>query len=77
MVTAMIIILIIISAILIVLSILMAPDSMSASGALVGSSDIDLFTEKKTRGAKKWITRLMFIFGIALMIAAILLKVYI
>ncbi|SYV90055.1 Uncharacterised protein, partial [Metamycoplasma alkalescens] len=35
------------------ISFMMAPDSNSFSGALVGSSDLDLFKISKERGIKK------------------------
>ena len=48
-----IIILILISFALIFVSFLLAPDSNSFSGALVGSNDLDLFKVSKERGIKK------------------------
>jgi len=50
---AIIIILILISFALIFVSFLLAPDSNSFSGALVGSNDLDLFKVSKERGIKK------------------------
>lgn len=50
---AIIIILILISFALIFVSFLLAPDSNSFSGALVGSNDLDLFKVSKERGVKK------------------------
>lgn len=46
-------ILIIISFCILFLSLLLAPDSNSFSGALVGSNDLDLFKVSKERGIKK------------------------
>lgn len=70
------IIIIIISLWIIIVSLLTSGDSKAFSGALVGSSDLDLFTQSKARGTKKWLARLLFALGILLMISAICLKVY-
>jgi len=43
----------VLSAILIIVSFIMSPESNGFSGALVGSSDLDLFKVSKERGAKK------------------------
>lgn len=64
------------SFIIIVVSLLTSGDSKAFSGALVGSSDLDLFSQSKARGTKKWLARLLFSLGILLMVSAILLKVY-
>jgi preprotein translocase subunit SecG len=45
---------VIIAVILIIISILTSGDSNSFSGALVGSSDLDLFKVSKERGNKKF-----------------------
>lgn len=60
--------------VLIVISFIMAPESNSFSGALVGSSDLDLFKQSKERGSKKLLKWLMFGFGIALMIIAVIIR---
>jgi len=70
------IIIIIVSLWIIMVSLLTSGDSKAFSGALVGSSDLDLFTQSKARGTKKWLARLLFVLGILLMISAIFLKVY-
>ena len=67
-------ILIVISVVLIVVSFIMAPDSNSFSGALVGSSDLELFKVTKVRGFKLWLNRSMWILGFALIISAILIR---
>ena len=46
-------ILMIVSFLIIFISLLLAPDSNSFSGALVGSGDLDLFKVSKERGIKK------------------------
>jgi len=66
-----------ISLVVIIISLIMSPDSNSFSGALVGSSDLDLFKVSKERGTKKLIKWLMFAFGIAIMIGSIIARVYI
>lgn len=60
--------------IIVVISFFMAPDSNSFSGALVGSSDLELFKQSKERGSKKLLKWAMFGFGILLMILAIVIR---
>lgn len=60
-----------------IISLIMAPSSNSFSGALVGSSDLDLFKISKERGVKKLLKWSMFGFGITLMIVAIITRVFI
>ncbi|TRM75991.1 preprotein translocase subunit SecG [Sulfolobus sp. A20-N-F6] len=47
-------IIILISLCIMILSLLMSPHSNSFSGALVGSSDLDLFKVSKERGFRKF-----------------------
>lgn len=63
-----------ISLITIIVSMIMAPESNSFSGALVGSSDLELFKEKKERGSKVFIKWLMFSLGILIMILSIVIR---
>lgn len=72
---AIIIILILISFALIFVSFLLAPDSNSFSGALVGSNDLDLFKVSKERGVKKVLKWSMYSLGALLFILAIVLRV--
>ena len=72
---AIIIILILISFALIFVSFLLAPDSNSFSGALVGSNDLDLFKVSKERGIKKVLKWSMYSLGTLLFILAIVLRV--
>ena len=72
---AIIIILILISFALIFVSFLLAPDSNSFSGALVGSNDLDLFKVSKERGIKKVLKWSMYSLGALLFILAIVLRV--
>lgn len=62
------------SLIVIVVSMIMAPDSNSFSGAIVGSSDLDLFKISKERGSKKFLKWLMFSLGMGLIIFALILR---
>nr|WP_277870144.1 preprotein translocase subunit SecG [Metamycoplasma alkalescens] len=57
------------------ISFMMAPDSNSFSGALVGSSDLDLFKISKERGIKKVLKWSMILLGILIFIFAIILRV--
>lgn len=63
-----------VSVILIIVSFVMSPDSNSFSGALVGSSDLDLFKTSKEKGVKKALKWSMFGLGITLMILSIVLR---
>ena len=67
-------ILIIISFCILFLSLLLAPDSNSFSGALVGSNDLDLFKGSKERGIKKISKWSMYTLGILLFVLAIVLR---
>ncbi len=69
------VILILISFALIFVSFLLAPDSNSFSGALVGSNDLDLFKVSKERGVKKVLKWSMYSLGTLLFILAIVLRV--
>ena len=68
------VILILISFVLIFVSFLLAPDSNSFSGALVGN-DLDLFKVSKERGVKKVLKWSMYSLGTLLFILAIVLRV--
>lgn len=73
-VIALIWILFSISIIVIIVSMIMSPDSNSFSGAIVGSSDLDLFKVSKERGSKKFLKWLMFSLGFGLMIFALIIR---
>lgn len=49
----LVIFLVLIGVCVMIVSLLMSPDSNSFSGALVGSSDLELFKVSKERGIKK------------------------
>lgn len=74
MLTALVWILFACALILIIVSFIMSPESNSFSGALVGSSDLELFKQSKERGSKKVLKWLMFIFGIALMTGSLIIR---
>lgn len=59
---------------IITISLIMSPESNSFSGALVGSSDLELFKEKKERGSKIAIKWSMFSLGIFLMIGTLIIR---
>ena len=67
-------ILFVVALLIIAVSLIMAPDSNSFSGALVGSSDLELFKDKKERGSKVAIKWSMFILGGLLMIGTIVVR---
>ena len=68
-------ILMIVSFLIIFISLLLAPDSNSFSGALVGSGDLDLFKVSKERGIKKLLKWSMYSLGILLFIFSIELRI--
>ncbi|MBW0596195.1 preprotein translocase subunit SecG [Mycoplasma anatis] len=70
------IVLLIISVIIIIISFIMSPDSNAFSGALVGSGDLELFKTSKERGFKKILKYSMFAFGILLLLASILIRIF-
>ncbi|MBT1402579.1 preprotein translocase subunit SecG [Mycoplasma bovis] len=65
------IILVIISVGILVISMLMSPDSNGFSGALVGSGDLELFKTSKERGFKKVLKWSMVFLGLILLILSI------
>ncbi|ENY69996.1 preprotein translocase subunit SecG [Mycoplasmopsis arginini] len=71
----LVVILSIISLGIIGISFMMAPDSNSFSGALVGSNDLDLFKISKERGIKKVLKWSMITLGVLMFIFAIVLRV--
>ncbi|KUH47613.1 preprotein translocase subunit SecG [Mycoplasmopsis meleagridis] len=72
-----IVFLVIIAFVIIVVSLLMSPDSNGFSGALVGSSDLELFKNSKERGYKKILKYTMLIGGIVIILLAIILRILI
>ncbi|CAT05356.1 preprotein translocase subunit SecG [Mesomycoplasma conjunctivae] len=72
--TIILVIILIISVLMIIVSLLMSPHSNSFSGALIGSSDLDLFQVSKERSFKKFTKWTMFVLGILFMIIALLIR---
>ena len=70
-------ILFIISFLIIIVGFLMAPDSNSFSGAIVGSSDLRLFSQTKEQGWKNFLKWTMIILGIIMFIVTILIRIFI
>ncbi|MGL6125360.1 MAG: preprotein translocase subunit SecG [Metamycoplasmataceae bacterium] len=75
--TILMVILLVISVFLIFIGFLMAPDSNSFSGALVGSSDLELFNVSKEKGYKLFLKWSMIITGFLLIIVAIIVRIYV
>ncbi|VEU61073.1 preprotein translocase subunit SecG [Mycoplasmopsis bovigenitalium] len=71
------IIILVVAVIIIIVSLIMSPDSNGFSGALVGSSDLQLFKTSKERGTKKFLKRAMLSLGVGLIILALLLKIFV
>lgn len=75
--TIFMIILLAISIFLIFIGFLMSPDSNSFSGALVGSSDLELFNTSKEKGYKKFLKWSMIISGFVLIVISIIIRIYV
>ena len=76
-VTILMIVLLIVSIFLIFIGFLMSPDSNSFSGALVGSSDLELFNISKEKGYKKFLKWSMIISGLILIFVSIFVRIYV
>lgn len=61
--------------VILVVSLLMSPEANSFSGALVGSSDLELFKEKKEKGTKLILKWTMFTLGGFLLIGSLVIRV--
>lgn len=70
------IVLFVLSFAIIIVGFLMAPDSNSFSGALVGSSDLELFSQLKEHGYKKFLKWLMIFLGVSVFITTLLLRIF-
>lgn len=75
--TILMIVLLIVSIFLIFIGFLMSPDSNSFSGALVGSSDLELFNISKEKGYKKFLKWSMIISGLILIFVSIFVRIYV
>ncbi|WP_029512913.1 preprotein translocase subunit SecG [Mycoplasmopsis iners] len=69
------VIMIIIAFVIIIVSLRMSPDSNAFSGALVGSSDLELFKNSKERGIKKVLKYSMLLGGIFLLALAVVIRI--
>lgn len=59
---------------IILISLLMSPHSNSFSGALIGSSDLDLFQVSKERGFKKFTKWAMFVVGFIFLALSLIIR---
>lgn len=75
--TFLTVILFIISFLMIIVGFLMAPDSNSFSGALVGSSDLKLFSQTKEKGWKKFLKWSMIVLGLIIFSVTIIIRIYV
>ncbi|MEA4115241.1 preprotein translocase subunit SecG [Mycoplasma sp. 744] len=73
--TAITIILVLLGLVIIIVSLLMSPESNAFSGALVESGDLELFKTSKERGIKKVLKYTMLIGGIFLIVFTIALRI--
>ncbi|MBD5423486.1 MAG: preprotein translocase subunit SecG [Mycoplasma sp.] len=76
-ITILMIILFIVSFLMIIIGFMMAPDSNSFSGALIGSSDLKLFSQTKEQGWKKFLKWSMITLGIIIFVVTIIIRVFI
>lgn len=68
--------LIVVSIILIVLTLLQGGKSDGASGAITGSSKMNIFAKQKERGSELIISRLTLVIGIIFFLIALLIKYF-
>ncbi|MGL4183514.1 MAG: preprotein translocase subunit SecG [Metamycoplasmataceae bacterium] len=76
-ITILTIILFLLSFFIIVIGFLLSPYSNSFSGALVGSSDLELFSVSKEKGYKKFLKWSMILGGFTLMCCSIIIRIFI
>lgn len=70
------IVLVIISLILIILTLLQGGKSDGASGAITGSSKMNIFARSKERGSEVIVSRLTLAMGIAFFFVALIVKYF-
>ncbi|WP_029608689.1 preprotein translocase subunit SecG [Mycoplasma simbae] len=71
------IVLVTVAIFIVIVSLMMSPDSNGFSGALVGSGDLELFKANKERGVKKFMKWSMFTSGIVVIFLALLIKIFV
>jgi len=69
------VLLMIVSAVLIILSLLQGGKSDGLSGAFSGGEGLNLFANVKERGAEKFISNMTLIFGILFFVLVILIRI--
>ncbi len=67
--------LMIVSAMLIILSLLQSGKTSGMSGALTGAGGLNLFANTKERGSEKFISNATMVLGIAFFVLVILIRV--
>ncbi len=75
--TILMISLLVISIFLIFIGFLMSPYSNAFSGALVGSSDLELFNHSKEKGYKKFLKWSMIVSGFLLIAVVVIIRIYV
>lgn len=70
------VILLILAILIIIIGFLMSPNSNSFSGALIGSSDLELFSKNKEKGYKKFLKWSMIILGFSMFLTVILIRIF-
>lgn len=70
------IVLVIISVCLIILTLLQGGKSDGASGAITGSSKMNIFARSKERGSEVIVSRLTLVMGIAFFFVALIVKYF-
>lgn len=70
------IVLVIISIVLIILALLQGGKSDGASGAITGSSKMNIFARTKERGSEVIVSRLTLIMGILFFFVALIIKYF-
>lgn len=68
-------ILLILSILMIIIGFLMAPDINTFSGAIVGSSDLKLFSQSKEQGWKKFLKWSMIVLGVLIFLTTLIIRI--
>lgn len=70
------IVLLILAFLIMIVGFLMSPNSNSFSGALIGSSDLELFSKNKEKGYKKFLKWSMIFLGFSMFLVVILIRIF-